>query len=94
VANSLLDRSFAQECDAADPLARFRDRFVRDDPSLIYLDGNSLGMLPVATAERIGKVVRGGWGRGLIRSWITGSTCRAGWAICSATTCSAPRPAS
>jgi kynureninase len=69
VANSLLDRSFAQECDAADPLARFRDRFVRDDPSLIYLDGNSLGMLPVATAERIGKVVRGGWGRGLIRSW-------------------------
>jgi kynureninase len=69
VANFLLDRSFAQECDAADPLARFRDRFVRDDPSLIYLDGNSLGMLPVATAERIGKVVRGGWGRGLIRSW-------------------------
>ena len=26
-------------------------------------------MLPVATAERIGKVVRDGWGRGLIRSW-------------------------
>jgi kynureninase len=69
VANSLLDRSFAQECDAADPLAGFRDRFVRDDPSLIYLDGNSLGMLPAATAERISKVVRRGWGRGLIRSW-------------------------
>src|SRR5215475_4767057 len=69
VANSLLDRSFAQECDAADPLAGFRDRFVRDEPSLIYLDGNSLGMLPAATAERISKVVRRGWGRGLIRSW-------------------------
>ncbi len=69
MANSQLDRSFAQECDAADPLAGFRGRFVRDDPSLIYLDGNSLGMLPVATAERIGKVVRGSWGRGLIRSW-------------------------
>jgi kynureninase len=69
VANSPLDRSFAQECDAADPLAGFYDRFARDDPSLIYLDGNSLGMLPLATAERISEVVRGGWGRGLIRSW-------------------------
>jgi kynureninase len=69
VTNSPLDRSFAQDCDAADPLAGFRDRFVHDDPSLIYLDGNSLGMLPVATADRISKVVRGGWGRGLIRSW-------------------------
>ena len=69
MANSPLDRSFAEEYDATDPLAGFRGRFVRDDPSLIYLDGNSLGMLPVATAERIGKVVRGSWGRGLIRSW-------------------------
>jgi kynureninase len=69
VANSHVDRSFAQEGDAADPLAGFRDRFARDDPSLIYLDGNSLGMLPLATAERISHVVRGGWGRGLIRSW-------------------------
>ena len=69
MANSPLDRSFAQECDATDPLAGFCDRFVRDDPSLIYLDGNSLGMLPLATAERISKVVRDGWGRGLIRSW-------------------------
>jgi kynureninase len=69
VANSPVDRSFAEERDAADPLAGFRDRFARDDPSLIYLDGNSLGMLPLATAERISKVVRGGWGRGLIRSW-------------------------
>ena len=67
--NSPLDRSFAEERDATDPLAGFRGRFVRDDPSLIYLDGNSLGMLPAATAERIGKVVRGSWGRGLIRSW-------------------------
>src|SRR6185369_15746966 len=50
-------------------LAGFYDRFARDDPSLIYLDGNSLGMLPLATAERISEVVRDGWGRGLIRSW-------------------------
>ncbi len=62
------DRSFAEEADAADPLASFRDRFVHD-PSLIYLDGNSLGMLPLATAERITEVVRREWGGELIRAW-------------------------
>jgi kynureninase len=62
-------RSFAQECDGSDPLASFRGRFACDDQSLIYLDGNSLGRLPLATAERITEVVRGEWGGGLIRSW-------------------------
>jgi kynureninase len=63
------DRSGAEELDAADPLARFRDRFVRADPSLIYLDGNSLGMLPEVTARRISEVVGQEWGAGLISSW-------------------------
>jgi kynureninase len=62
-------RSFAEECDAADPLAGFRQRFAIDDASLIYLDGNSLGMLPLATAERIAEVVHREWGAGLVRSW-------------------------
>jgi kynureninase len=69
VTTSPTDRAYAEECDTADPLASFRERFVRDDHPLIYLDGNSLGMLPVATAERISAVVRDEWGRGLIRSW-------------------------
>ena len=63
------DRSYAEELDAADPLAAFRDRFVRDDPSLIYLDGNSLGPLPRATQARIAEVVGQEWGAGLVRSW-------------------------
>src|SRR6516165_10695725 len=63
------DRSYAEECDAADPLASFRERFAFGDPSLIYLDGNSLGRLPLATADRIADVVRHEWGTGLIRSW-------------------------
>jgi kynureninase len=62
-------RSGAEELDAADPLARFGDRFVRADPSLIYLDGNSLGMLPEVTARRISEVVGQEWGAGLISSW-------------------------
>jgi kynureninase len=64
-----VDRKFAEEMDAADPLAGFRDRFVRDDESLIYLDGNSLGPLPVATEIRIAEAVRQDWGAGLVRSW-------------------------
>jgi kynureninase len=63
------DRSFAESLDAADPLSGFRDRFERDDPSLIYLDGNSLGPLPSATRTRIAEVVSQEWGAGLVRSW-------------------------
>jgi kynureninase len=63
------DRSFALDCDAADPLAAFRKRFFLEDPALIYLDGNSLGMLPLTTADRIAEVVRSEWGGGLVRSW-------------------------
>jgi kynureninase len=36
---------------------------------LVYLDGNSLGALPVGVAERVQDVVRREWGEGLIRSW-------------------------
>ena len=62
-------RSRAGELDAADPLASLRDRFVCPEPGLIYLDGNSLGMLPRVTARRIGEVVGQQWGAGLVRSW-------------------------
>jgi kynureninase len=68
-AASLTDRSRARELDGADPLAGFRDRFVPLEPGLIYLDGNSLGMLPAATAQRVAEVIRQEWGTGLIRSW-------------------------
>ena len=64
-----VDRPYAEGLDAADPLAGFRDRFVRGDPSLIYLDGNSLGPLPRATQARIAEVVSQEWGAGLVRSW-------------------------
>ena len=63
------ERAAACELDASDPLAGLRDRFIIDDPALIYLDGNSLGRLPRASAERIGQVVRDEWGAGLITSW-------------------------
>ncbi len=64
-----VDRAYAEQLDAADPLAGFRVRFAEPDPGLIYLDGNSLGRLPLATAARLREVVDDEWGGGLIRSW-------------------------
>ena len=63
------DGSYAQDLDAADQLASFRDRFVRHDRDLIYLDGNSLGPLAVRTQARIAEMVDQDWGVGLVRSW-------------------------
>jgi kynureninase len=58
----------ARALDMADPLRPFRDRFHIPE-GLIYLDGNSLGMLPKATAARQREVVEREWGDSLIRSW-------------------------
>jgi kynureninase len=55
--------------DADDPLAGYRERFVIDDPDLVYFDGNSLGRLPVATRERLAEAVSREWGGALIRGW-------------------------
>ena len=55
--------------DAADPLAHFRDRFAIRE-GLIYLDGNSLGMLPKQTLARMQQTVSEEWGEGLITSWL------------------------
>jgi kynureninase len=62
----------ARALDAADPLSVFRERFVIADPELIYLDGNSLGRLPRATAARLATVVQHEWGERLVRGWGEG----------------------
>lgn len=54
--------------DRDDPLAKFREQFELPE-GIIYLDGNSLGALPKATAGRVADVVRQEWGRDLIKSW-------------------------
>lgn len=59
--------------DRADPLAAFREQFSLPE-GVIYLDGNSLGPLPKATAGRLATVIAQEWGEGLIRSWNS-----AGW---------------
>ena len=65
-----------QDCralDAQDPLRPLRDLFTIP-PGVIYLDGNSLGVMPAAAPSRVAAAVTQEWGAGLIRSWNS-----AGW---------------
>jgi kynureninase len=57
-----------QALDRSDPLAAKREKFVIPE-GLVYLDGNSLGVLPRAVPGHLEKVVRQQWGHDLIRSW-------------------------
>jgi kynureninase len=58
----------AKQRDAIDSLAFARERFSVAD-GLTYLDGNSLGALPVATPARVEELIRREWGDDLISSW-------------------------
>jgi kynureninase len=65
-----------QDCralDAQDPLRELREQFTLPE-GVIYLDGNSLGVLPNTAAARVAEAVTAEWGQGLIRSWNS-----AGW---------------
>lgn len=64
--------SKARELDQQDLLKNFRKLFVINDPSMIYLDGNSLGRLPVKTMNYMENAIRDQWGERLIRSWNEG----------------------
>jgi kynureninase len=64
-------RADAAALDANDELAGFREHFVFVGDS-VYLDGNSLGRLPRATAERLRHVIEVEWGQRLIGSWTRG----------------------
>lgn len=62
------DRNSCELMDKHDPLAAVRDQFVLPE-NTIYLDGNSLGPLPVAAKKSLDSVVLNEWGRDLISSW-------------------------
>jgi kynureninase len=65
-----------QDCralDAQDPLRELRELFTLPE-GVIYLDGNSLGVMPRSAPERVARAVNQEWGQGLIRSWNN-----AGW---------------
>jgi kynureninase len=59
--------------DTRDALRPLRDQFVLPE-GVIYLDGNSLGVLPKSAAARVAEVITREWGQDLIRAWNS-----AGW---------------
>jgi len=65
-------RQYAQQLDKTDSTASYREKFVINDPALIYLDGNSLGRMPKAVVERMQRAVTDEWGTDLIRGWNKG----------------------
>ena len=66
-------RSELEALDQSDPLAAFRGEFFLPD-DIIYLNGNSLGAMPLAAAGRAKQVIEHEWAEGLIGSMNT-----AGW---------------
>jgi kynureninase len=63
-------RQRCEELDRADSLREVRTRFSVPD-GLVYLDGNSLGVLPKAVPARVLDVLEQEWGAGLVGSWDT-----------------------
>ena len=64
---SSITRSAVEAMDARDPLGSCRARFALP-ANVVYLDGNSLGALPVTASRRLSQVVEA-WGEDLIQSW-------------------------
>jgi kynureninase len=64
-----LSRDYACKLDKEDELASYREMFFQVDADMIYMDGNSLGKLPLRTVGRVGQIVKEEWGTRLIRSW-------------------------
>ena len=58
----------AANLDLSDPLASYRERFIVED-DLVYLDGNSLGRVPIDTPNRIRDVVEDQWAHELVLGW-------------------------
>ena len=63
------ERSTAVALDASDPLASFRAEFFHADPDQCYLDGNSLGKVPLETIESVTSFLTNEWGTELVGGW-------------------------
>ena len=69
MSNDLTLRSTALALDASDPLAEYRNEFMIADPSLCYLDGNSLGRMPKEVINVVGTYLRDEWATKLVSGW-------------------------
>jgi kynureninase len=67
--DDLLSRKTAELLDKADELKDFRKEFFIKDQSLCYLDGNSLGRLPLAAIDSVANFLENEWGTELVDGW-------------------------
>jgi kynureninase len=65
----MITRLDALALDLSDPLNKFTSEFIKTDPNLCYLDGNSLGRLPKKTLENINNFLLNEWGNELVNGW-------------------------
>lgn len=65
---AITSRDAAVAADESDPLAYVRARFTLPD-GILYLDGNSLGALPMGVPAAVEDTVSRQWGQDLITSW-------------------------
>jgi kynureninase len=63
------DREYALSLDENDPLRGFRSLFMIRDPHMCYLDGNSLGRLPLATVSAVNEFMTGEWAAEVVTGW-------------------------
>ena len=63
------ERSTAEALDAQDPLFHFKSQFFVADQDQCYLDGNSLGRLPLATIDTVTSFLTEEWGTELVGGW-------------------------
>ena len=60
--SKIISRETARQSDQNDPLAQFRQCFQHTENE-IYLDGNSLGKLPLKAMENMNTVMQEQWGK-------------------------------
>lgn len=65
------EKEYALRLDAADPLAAFRGRFYIPE-NMIYLDGNSLGLMSAEAEQGIAQIMKEWRGKG-IGGWLEGA---------------------
>jgi kynureninase len=65
----MIDLAQCRALDARDPLRGMRERFARPAEDTVYLDGNSIGAMPVDALQRVQRVMNEGWRDARRRGW-------------------------
>ncbi len=69
MSSTAVDRIEAERLDSIDPIEHARAEFLIDEGGPIYLDGHSLGRLPLEAQRRVSELVDQEWGSDLVRGW-------------------------